>query len=234
MSDDSSPGQSASAPESYSIEPTSQDAWRLIGHYLHHRCHSDPDWRRIDHRAAQLREEIVWLPVQRGQDVTVAMWLPLTTSAYVECTEPDCMARQMYLTSDGSGRQPASGPLPTFIQDGALAYFTYTTHPHGEYWAASVDPKAVNWMTTALALYGGYLLVSFIDYQPEALALGHTLWSITDQHVTMLSRHEMASGDASVTEIHPIDSKVTSVFPPVPPRGPGGTGALLSRSQQLR
>ena len=217
MSDDSSPGQSASVPESYSIEPTSQDAWRLIGHYLHHRCHSDPDWRRIDHRAAQLKDELVWLPVQRGQDVTVAMWLPLTTSAYVECTEPDCMAREMYLTSDGSGRQPASGPLPTFIKDGALAYFTYTTHPHREYWAASVDPQAVNWMTTALALYGGYLLVNFIDYQPEALALGHTLWSITGQQVTMLSRHEMASGEAGVTEIHPIDSEATSVFPPLPP-----------------
>jgi hypothetical protein len=42
-------------------------------------------------------EELAILPVQRGQDVTVAMWLPLTTGAYVECTQPDCMARQMYL-----------------------------------------------------------------------------------------------------------------------------------------
>src|SRR5260370_1103300 len=99
MSDDSWPGQSVPLPDSYSIEPTSQDAWRLIGHYLHRRCHSDPDWRRIDHRASNLREELAILPVQRGQDVTVAMWLPLTTSAYVECTEPDCVARQMYLTS---------------------------------------------------------------------------------------------------------------------------------------
>lgn len=216
MSDDISAGQSASVPDSYCIEPTSQDAWRLIGHYLHHRCHSDPDWRRVDHRASQLREELAMLPLQRGQDVTVAMWLPLTTSAYVECAEPDCMARQLYLTSDGSGRQPASGPLPTFIHDGALAYFTYAAHPHGEYWASSIAPQAVNWMTTALALYGGYLRADFIDCQPEALALGHTLWSIADQHATVLSRHEMAAGEAGITEINPIGSKMTSVYPPVP------------------
>jgi hypothetical protein len=74
------------------------------------------------------------------------MWLPLTTSAYVECTEPGCMARQMYLTSDGSGCQPASGPLPTFIH----------------------DPQAVNWMTTARALYGG----SFVLYPETVVALG--------------------------------------------------------------
>lgn len=217
MSDNSSPGQSASVPASYSIEPTSQDAWRLTGHYLHHRCHSDPDWRRVDHRASKLREELAILPVQRGQDVTVAMWLPLTTSAYVECAKPDCTARQMYLTSDGSGRQPASGPLPAFIHDGALAYFTYTAHPHGKSWVSSADPQAVNWMTTALALYGGHLRVDFMDCQPEALALGHTLWSIAGQRATMLSRHEMASGESGVTEIDPIDSKATSVYPPVPP-----------------
>ena len=72
-------------------------------------------------------------------------------------------------------------------------------------------------MTTALALYGGYLRVDFVDYQPEALALGHTLWSVTGQHATVLSRHEMAVGEAGITEIHPIDSTVTSVYPPVPP-----------------
>ncbi len=33
----------------------------------------------------------------------------------------------------------------------------------------------------------------------------------------MLSRHEMASGEAGITEIHPIESKWTSVYPPVPP-----------------
>lgn len=217
MSNDRPPGQTASVPGSYSIEPTSQDAWRLIGHYLHHRCHSDPDWGRVDDRASQLRDELAMLPVQRGQDVTVAMWLPLTASAYVECTEPECLARQIYLASDGSGRQPASGPLPAFIKDGALAYFTYKAHPHGEYWASSIDPQVVNWMTTALALYGGYLRVDFIDYQPEALTLGHTLWAVADQHATVLSRHEMTSGDDGITEIHPIDSKVTSVYPPVPP-----------------
>jgi hypothetical protein len=202
---------------SYSIEPTSQDAWRLIGHYLHHRCHSDPDWRRVDHRARQLRDEIVWLPVQRGQDVTVAMWLPLTASVYMECTEPDCLARQIYLTSDGSGSQPASGLLPAFIQDGALAYFTYTTHPHGEYWASSIDPEAAKWMTTALALYGGYLKADFIDYGPEALAMGHTLWSIAGQHVTMLAQHEMAADEDGIIEVHPVDNKETSVYPPLPP-----------------
>jgi hypothetical protein len=217
MSDDISPGPQASVPGAYRIEPTSQDAWRLIGHYLHHRCHSDPGWRQVDQRASRLREELAVLPVQRGQDVTVAMWLPLTTSAYTECAEPGCAARQMYLTSDGSGRQPASGPLPAFIQDGALAYFTYTAHPHGEYWASSADPQAVNWMTTALALYGGYLRVDFVDYQPEALALGHTLWSIAGQHATVLSRHEMTAGEAGITETRPAGSTVTSVYPPVPP-----------------
>jgi hypothetical protein len=78
MSHDIPPGQPASVPGSYRIEPTSQDAWRLTGHYLNHRCHSDPGWRQVDQRASRLREELAVLPVQRGQDVTVAMWLPLT------------------------------------------------------------------------------------------------------------------------------------------------------------
>jgi hypothetical protein len=206
----------AAGPEAYGIEPTRQDAWRLVGHYLHHRCHSDPLWRFLDQRASQLRDELAWLPVQRGQDVTVTMWLPLTTTAYVECTDPDCTARQMYLTSDGSGRLPASGPLPAFTRDGELAYFTYKTHPHGEHWAPSIDPETVHWMTTALALYGGNLRVDFMDYQPEGLALGHTLWSIAEQRATIISRHEMAADESGVTEdIHP--SKDTGVYPPVPP-----------------
>jgi len=205
------------ADTAYSVEPTSQDAWRLLGHYLHHRCHQDPDWRRTDHKASQLREHLVMLPVQRGQDVTVTMWLPLTTDVVVDCTDAGCLARHMYLTSDGTGRQPKSGPLPDFVVDGALAYFTYTAHPHGEYWAASVDSQAVNWMTTVLALYGGFLRVDFMDYRPESLALGHTLWRIADQELSELSRHEAVAGDGGVTEIHPIPDKHESVYPPLPP-----------------
>ncbi|MEW2493779.1 hypothetical protein AB0942_09550 [Streptomyces nodosus] len=86
----------------------------------------------------------------------VALWLRLSDTE-VPCDDPGCAAREMYLTSDGSDSVPASGPLPAFARREGLGYFEYRTHPHHDGWACDVDPVAVQWMSTALALYGGYM-----------------------------------------------------------------------------
>ncbi|SDT83413.1 hypothetical protein SAMN05216371_8240 [Streptomyces sp. TLI_053] len=179
-------------PRARSICPTVDDAWRLVGHYLHKLSHDEPrHWQQVDAEAAQCRQKLLTLLVEQGQDVRVALWLHLSDTE-VECSDPGCAAREKYLTSDGSGRLPASGPLPDLARGGCgPAYFEYTVHPHGDQgWAASVDPRSVEWMTTALALYGGVLRVDWMWFRTEgdAVGAGHTIWEIHDHEVTEVQR----------------------------------------------
>lgn len=225
------------------IEPSAQDGWRLVGHYLHHRAHDGPrapqdpqHWRNVDARAAACRDRLAWLPTARGQDVTVTLWLGLFDTERC-CTDPGCAARTTYLASDGAGAQPSSGPLPAFAREPALAYFSYQTHPHPGGWAASVDPTLVAWMHTALALYGGYQRIDWIEVGGAdtdfAVSLGHGLWKITDQQETRLGGHEVTS---DTTGVH--DGERCSVpaggYPPLPPevaaaqRRADATGAGLT------
>jgi hypothetical protein len=203
----------------YSIDPTATDAWRLVGHYLHMLSHHEPRWRERDAVAANCRSRLAWLPVENGQDVTVGIWLHLSDTE-VECANPDCAARVQYLTSDGEGRLPRSGPLPEFARRGeGLAYFEYKAHPHCDGWAASVDPQVVEWMNTALALYGGYLRVNWMSYgdasEDFAIGVGHTLWQITDHHETELARRSIVSGANGITETG--TPMTEDLAPPLPP-----------------
>jgi hypothetical protein len=202
----------------YSITPTAAEAWRLVGHYLHNLAHEEPRWRERDAAAAHCRSRLAWLPVENGQDITVAMWLNLFDTE-VDCADPDCAARRQYLTSDGQDRLPRSGPLPAFARSEGLAYFEYRTHPHPGGWAASVDPQVIEWMNTALALYGGYMRINWMSFgdasEDFAVGTGHALWQITDHHETEIARNAVVSGPDGVTETgSPIPAGHN---PPLPP-----------------
>ncbi|MFF8617128.1 hypothetical protein [Streptomyces sp. NPDC015350] len=123
------------AETAHTISPSSEEAWRLVGHYLHRLSHDLPEeWRLRDHEASQCRERVWSLPTENGNDAQVALWLRLSDTE-VPCDDPGCAAREMYLTSDGSGSVPASGPLPAFARREGLGYFEYWTHPHHGGWA---------------------------------------------------------------------------------------------------
>ncbi|MEY9842532.1 hypothetical protein [Streptacidiphilus sp. EB103A] len=204
----------------HSIHPTATDGWRLVGHYLHHLAHRDPQhWRQSDAKAAQCRQQLYANGVERGQDVSVAMWLDLTDTE-VACEDPHCQARSAYLTSDGAGRIPASGPLPQFARQDGRAYFEYQTHPHGDDgWASSVDPRNVEWMTTALALYGGVLRVNWMSFGSEAegfsVGSGHTVWRVADHEATEVRRLAITSAQEGITTAESGDPAYET--PPLPP-----------------
>ncbi|GAA3085872.1 hypothetical protein GCM10020000_85490 [Streptomyces olivoverticillatus] len=202
------------------INPSAEEAWRLVGHYLHRLSHELPEqWRALDSQAAQCRQQLWWLPTKDGQDATVALWLRLADTE-VSCGNPACAAREQYLTSDGSGRLPASGLLPAFARLDGFGYFEYTTHPHCDGWAASVDPQAVEWMSTALALYGGYMRINWMSFGgPEtqfSVGAGHSLWEVASHVATEVSRTAIVSGPDGLKEEGPTDPAAVPVLP-LPP-----------------
>jgi hypothetical protein len=214
---------------SRSIHPTATDGWRLVGHYLHHLAHQDPQhWQQLDTKGARCRQQLYGLVVETGQDVAVSMWLNLSDTE-AACEDPHCQARSSYLTSDGTGLTPASGPLPEFARQAGPAYFEYTTHPHGaDGWASSVDPRSVEWMTTALALYGGVLRVNWMSFGTEtegfAVGSGHTVWEVADHEVTEIRRLAVVSAQEGVTTTDSGDRAYET--PPLPPE----VQELLDRS----
>ncbi|MFF2205124.1 hypothetical protein [Streptomyces sp. NPDC058145] len=72
------------------------------------------------------------MPTENGNDAQVALWLRLSDTE-VSCDDPECAAREMYLTSDGSASVPASGRLPAFARRDGFGYFEYWTHPHHDW-----------------------------------------------------------------------------------------------------
>lgn len=58
------------AETAHTINPSAQEAWRLVGHYLHRLSHELPEqWRLRDHEASQCRERVWSLPTENGQEV---------------------------------------------------------------------------------------------------------------------------------------------------------------------
>lgn len=213
---DSNPAEAPETQPAYTIDPTAEQAWRLVGHNLHHLAHTRPrSWRAMDHMASKCRDRLWTLPTEHGQDVTVQMWLRLTDTE-INCDDPDCQARSTYLASDGSGRQPASGPLPDFARTGGLAYFTFTTHPHHDGWATSCGSAICSWLYTALALYGGYLRVDWMDFaDPDALSVGHGTWEVRDYQETEMRSGVITSGPGGISETNSGDPGY--VGPNLPP-----------------
>ncbi|MFF7953969.1 hypothetical protein [Streptomyces griseorubiginosus] len=208
------------AETAHVITPSAEEAWRLVGHYIHRLSHDLPgQWRMRDHEASQCRQRLWSAPTENGQDVTVALWLRLSDTE-VPCDAPVCEAREMYLTSDGSGRLPASGPLPAFARREGFAYFEYTTHPHCDGWAASVDPRVVEWLSTALALYGGYMRINWMSFGGEetqfSVGAGHSLWEVSSHRATEVSRTALVSGPGGVREEGPTDPAAMPELP-LPP-----------------
>ncbi|MFI5864731.1 hypothetical protein [Streptomyces sp. NPDC051546] len=199
------------------ITPSAEEAWRLVGHYLHGLAHELPDqWRLRDHEASQCRERVWSRPTENGQDVQVALWLRLYDTE-VPCDDPGCAAREMYLTSDGSGRQPASGPLPGFARLDGYAYFEYRTHPHYDGWAASVDPGVVTWLSTAMALYGGYMRINWFDMgDADSMGAGHSLWEVSTHQMHEVSRWSSIVGPHGVRDEGPTNPNSSPVLP-LPP-----------------
>ncbi|MFE4304875.1 hypothetical protein ACFRR6_02165 [Streptomyces sp. NPDC056891] len=203
-----------SAENAYSITPSAEEAWRLVGHYLHHLSHGRPEeWRLRDHEASQCRQRLWSAPTENGQDVTVALWLRLSDTE-VSCDDPGCAARGMYLSSDGSGRLPASGPLPDFARQEGMGYFEYKTHPHCDGWAADVDPQAVEWMATALALYGGYMRINWLDLGgADTMGMGHSLWEVSAHQAREISRWSAVAGPDGVHDEGPTNPSAVPVLP---------------------
>ncbi|WP_424892219.1 hypothetical protein [Streptomyces sp. XH2] len=199
------------------ITPSAEEAWRLVGHYLHHLSHELPEqWRLRDHQASQCRQQLWSLPTENGQDVTVALWLRLSNTE-LSCDDPRCEAREMYLTSDGSGRLPASGPLPAFARCDGFGYFEYRTHPHCGGWAADVDPRAVEWLSTALALYGGYMRINWFDMGgANTMGAGYSLWEVSSHQAREVSRWSIVTGPDGVQEEGPTHPSAVPVLP-LPP-----------------
>ncbi|WP_433434905.1 hypothetical protein [Nonomuraea sp. CA-141351] len=202
----------------YVIDPTAEQAWRLVGHKIHQLAHDDPQaWRALDHLASKCRERMWTLPTEHGQDVTVALWLRLSDTE-VACDDPSCQARIMYLTDDGTsdGGHPASGPLPEFARNNGLAYFTFTTHPHEDAWAASKDPAACAWMYTALALYGGFMRVDWMDFSAsDAVSMGRAAWEVRDYQETEIRRVVITSRPDGLSQTETGDPDYA--WPPLPP-----------------
>ncbi|MFD7861490.1 hypothetical protein [Streptomyces sp. NPDC059783] len=113
------------AETAHVISPSAEEAWRLVGHYLHRLSHDVPgQWRLRDHEASQCRERVGSLPTENGNGAQVALWLRLSDTE-VPCDDPGCAAREMYLTSDGSDSVPTSGPLPAFARRDGFGYFEW-------------------------------------------------------------------------------------------------------------
>lgn len=134
----------------------------------------------------------------------MALWLRLSDTE-VPCVDPGCAAREMYLTSDGSGRVPTSGPLPAFARRDGFGYFEYKRHPHHDKWAADVDPVSVQWMSTVLALYGGYMRINWFGMGgADPMAAGYSLWEVSAHQVREISRWTAVAGtDGAVTRCRP-------------------------------
>lgn len=205
------------AETAHTISPSSEEAWRLVGHYLHRLSHEFPEqWRLRDHEASQCRERVWSLPTENGNDAQVALWLRLSDTE-VPCDDPGCAAREMYLTSDGSDSVPASGPLPAFARRDGFGYFEYRTHPHHDGWACDVDPVSVTWMSTALALYGGYMRINWFDMGgADSMAAGHSLWEVSAHQVREISRWTAVAGPDGVRDEGPTNPGATPVLP-LPP-----------------
>ena len=205
------------AETAHVISPSAEEAWRLVGHYLHRLSHEIPEqWRLRDHEASRCRERVWSLPTENGNDAQVALWLRLSDTE-VPCGDPGCAAREMYLTSDGSGSVPASGPLPAFARRDGLGYFEYRTHPHRDGWACDVDPVSVTWMSTALALYGGWMRINWFDMGgAESMAVGHSLWEVSAHQVREISRWTAVAGPDGVRDEGPTNPGATPVLP-LPP-----------------
>ncbi|MFF2226877.1 hypothetical protein ACFVV7_26585 [Streptomyces globisporus] len=205
------------AETAHTISPSALEAWRLVGHYLHGLAHGFPEqWRLRDHAASRCREVVWSLPTENGNDVQVALWLRLSDTE-VPCDDPGCAAREMYLTSDGSGGLPASGRLPAFARREGLGYFEYRTHPHRDGWACDVDPGAVQWMSTALALYGGWIRINwFAMGDADSMRAGHSLWEVTGHEVREISRWSTVAGPDGVRSEGPTNPSAVPVLP-LPP-----------------
>ncbi|MEU6352076.1 hypothetical protein ABZ896_22530 [Streptomyces sp. NPDC047072] len=205
------------AETAHVINPSAEEGWRLVGHYLHRLSHDLPEqWRVRDHEASQCRERVWSLPTENGTDAQVALWLRLSDTE-VSCDDPRCAAREMYLTSDGSGRVPASGPLPAFARRNGFGYFEYRTHPHHDGWACDVDPLSVQWMSTALALYGGWMRINWFDMGgADSMGAGHSLWEVSAHQVREVSRWSAVAGPDGVRDEGPTNPGAAPVLP-LPP-----------------
>jgi hypothetical protein len=198
----------------YVIEPTADQAWRLAGHHIHALAHQHgTEWIALDQQAAQCRTRLQDLALQHGDDVTITLWLDLSDTE-VACEDPSCQARTTYLRQHGCH---TSGPLPGFARTEGLAYYSFTAHPHGRAWATSVDPCASVWMFTALAPYGGFMHVNWMDLHshPDSVNFGDVLWEISDRQETELQRLVMISGSDGVTTTKSGDPDAPT--PPLPP-----------------
>jgi hypothetical protein len=206
------------AETAHVITPSAVEAWRLVGHYLHRLSHEVPEqWRIHDHEASQCRQQLWSAPTENGRDVTVAMWLRLSDTE-MPCDDPGCAAREMYLTSDGSGRLPASGPLPAFARVAGFGYFEYRTHPHRDGWAADVDPQSVEWMSTVLALYGGYMRINWFGAEDvDKVGVGHSLWEVSSHQAREVSRTSIVTGPDGVQNEGPTNPGAMPVLP-LPPK----------------
>ncbi|MER7367530.1 hypothetical protein [Nonomuraea wenchangensis] len=72
-------GDDTSCDNAYLIDPTAEQAWRLVGHKIHQLAHAHPrSWRALDHLASKCRERLWTLLTEHGQDVTVTLWLRLS------------------------------------------------------------------------------------------------------------------------------------------------------------
>ncbi|MGP4104389.1 hypothetical protein [Nonomuraea sp. KM90] len=204
----------------YVIDPTAEQAWRLVGHNIHQIAHHHPKaLRALDHLAAKCRERLWTLPTEQGQDVTVTLWLRLSDTE-VACDDDACQARTTYLTDNGSGDDGrlASGPLPDFARgNSGFGYFTFTTHPHDDgTWVTSKDPAACTLMCTALALHGGLMRVDWMDFSAAgAVSIGHAFWDVRDYQATEIRRSVITSGPDGITEAN--TGAPGFAWPPLPP-----------------